>query len=61
MKLNFYGLGRRSNLPLPLQAGDRINERAIRPRLRNTLCLPQRDYIRGCLFDHAKAFELQLA
>ena len=59
MKLHFYGLGCRSNLPLHLQAGDRINERTIHPRLRNTLCLPKGNYIRGCLFDHAKAFELQ--
>jgi hypothetical protein len=60
MKLYFYGLGCCANLPSFLQADDRFKERGIRPRLRNTLSLPKRDYIRGCLFDDAKPFELQL-
>ena len=55
MELYFDSLGCRSNLSLPLQADHRIDERRLRPWLRNTLCLPKRNDICGCFFDDAKA------
>jgi hypothetical protein len=60
MKLYRCRRVRRPNLPLSLQISDRINERGVRPRFRDTLRLLQRDNVRSRLFDNAETIQLQL-
>ena len=60
MKLYFVGLAGRTQLPLPLQVHNRIDEGRLHPRLGDTPGLPQGDKIRSSFFDDGKAFQFQL-
>ncbi len=57
MKLDLIGLIRRSNLTVPLQIGDFINERGMRPGFNLSLGLRGGDDVSGCLFDYAEPIE----
>jgi hypothetical protein len=52
---------RRLDLTIPLQAGDCINERGMRPRLNLSLSLRGGDDVSSCLFDYAEPVKFQLA
>jgi len=60
VKLNLIRLIGRSNLTVPLQLRDFINERGMRPGLSGSSGLCVRDDVGCCLFDHAEPDELQL-
>src|SRR5262249_23566208 len=60
VKLNLIRLIERSNLTVPLQLRDFINERGMRPGLSGSSGLCVRDDVGRCLFDHAEPDELQL-
>ena len=57
VKLNLVGLIRRSNLTVPLQISDYINERGMRPGLNRSLGLRGGDDVSSCLFDYAEPVE----
>ena len=57
MKLNLIRLIRRSNLTVPLQMGDSINERGMHPGLNRSLGLRGGDDVSSCLFDYAEPVE----
>lgn len=57
VKLNLIWLIRRSNLTVPLQMSDYINERGIRPGLNRPLGLRGGDDVSGGLFDDAESVE----
>lgn len=58
VKLNLIRLIRRSNLTVPLQIGDQINARGMRPGLNRSLSLRGGDDISSGLFDYAEPVEL---
>ena len=60
MKLQLVRLTGRTNLTLPLERNDRIDERGVLPRLRNTGRLRSRYDVSRRLFNHAKAIKFQL-
>src|SRR5580692_7131864 len=61
VELNLVWLMGRSNLAIPLQPGDRIKKRGIRPWFDRSLRLRHGDHLRSRLFDHAEPIEFQPA
>jgi hypothetical protein len=57
VKLKLIGLIRRSNLTVPLQISDYINERGIRPGLNRSSGLRGGDHVGSRLFDYAEPIE----
>ena len=57
VKLNLIRLIRRSNLTVPLQTGDGIDERRMSPGFDRTLRMRGGDDVGGCLFDYAEPVE----
>ena len=57
VKLNLIWLMRRSNLTVPLQISDHINERRMHPGLNRSLGLRSGEEISRCLFDDAEPVE----
>lgn len=57
VKLNLIWLIRRSNLTVPLQMSDFINERGMRPGFNPSLGFRGGDDGSSCLFDHAEAIQ----
>lgn len=57
MKLNLIGVISRSNLTVPLQISDYVNERGMRPGLSRSLVLRGGDDVCSCLFDNAESVE----
>ena len=58
VKLNLIRLIRGSNLTVPLQIGDQISERGLRPGLNRALGLRGGDDVSSGLFDYAEPVEL---
>jgi hypothetical protein len=54
VKLNLIGLTGSSNLSGPLQLGDCINERGVRPGLNQSLGVRHGDDVSSRLFDYAE-------
>jgi hypothetical protein len=57
VKLNLIRLIRCSNLTVPLQMSDCINERGMSPGFNRSLCMLDGDDISSCLFDYAESVE----
>ena len=60
MKLNLIRLIRRSNLTVPLQTRDSIDEPVMHPRLIDSFGIRGRDDIRSRLFHDVEPGEFQL-
>jgi len=58
VKLNLIRLIRRSNLTVPLQVSDCIDERGMSPGFNCSLAVRRGDDIRSRLFDYAEPFDL---